>query len=92
MSNKILNFSKGKKRQTKSLKPTTDVLTANAPKPVTRCRVCQNKYEKCPEIQVLVAGKDKPQLLPLMICPTCGHTFVGTVVLEQIKKAVETPI
>lgn len=86
MSNKVLNFNEDKRKQAKTLRSTTDVLTANAPKPVIRCRVCQNKYEKCPEIQVLVAGKDKPQLLPLMICPTCGHTFVGTVILEQIKK------
>lgn len=88
MGSKTRNIKDGRKRADKTLKPSTDVLTANSPRPVTRCRVCNNKYEKGPVVQVLVAGKDKPQLLPLAICPTCGYVFVGTVVLEQIKKAI----
>ncbi len=87
MSDNVLDFSKGKRKGSKQIKPTTNVM--QGPKKVgLPCRVCDKKHEKYIVVQALIAGVGQPQALPLMVCPDCGHVFVPQEVLDKIKKAL----
>ncbi len=92
MSSNIVDFSKGKGSRKKKCPAKTTTSVLKGPKYVgIPCKVCNERHKKYIVVQTLIAALGQPQALPLMICPTCGYTFVPQDVLDKLKNAIDAP-
>ncbi len=94
MSNNVVDLNRGKgkggRKKNDPAKTTTGV--PQGPKYVgLPCRVCNERHKKYMVVQVLVAASGQPQAIPLMICPSCGYTFIPQDMLDKLKNSIDTP-
>ena len=98
MGSNIVDFSKGKgKKSRKKNDPAkTSTSVSEGPKYVgLPCKVCNERHKKYMVVQMLIAALGQPQAIPLMICPSCGYTFIPQDVLDKLNVldgSTETPI